>query len=177
MAQKTGIVVGGGIAGIVAARTLQHNGVSTVVIDKGRSVGGRMATRRVETARFDYGAQFFTARTPEFRQLVEEWLAIGMIREWSRGFGAAPGAEAGDGHPRYCGCNGMKSIVRYLSRELTLYEATRVVSISRQADQWMVAADSGQTWQADFLVMTPPIPQSLELLGEDIMARTPAKSP
>ena len=40
------------------------------VVDKGRGVGGRMASRRVDTpagqARFDHGAQFFTTRSDCF---------------------------------------------------------------------------------------------------------------
>ncbi|MFN9945496.1 MAG: FAD-dependent oxidoreductase [Planctomycetota bacterium] len=59
-------VVGGGIAGLAAARALQHAGVRATVFDKGRSAGGRAATRRREPHQFDHGAQFFTVRTPGF---------------------------------------------------------------------------------------------------------------
>ena len=165
MAQKTALVVGGGIAGILAARTLQHNGVGVEVVDKGRGVGGRMATRRIESDRFDHGAQFFTVRSPEFRTMVDEWLAIGIAREWSRGFHGVDGAEALDGYPRYCGCNGMKSIVKYLAQGLSIHDKTRVTTIDYVGDRWRVEADSGKVWHTDMLLLTPPVPQSLELLG------------
>jgi predicted NAD/FAD-dependent oxidoreductase len=41
-------VVGGGIAGLAAARALQQAGVRATVFDKGRSAGGRAATRRAD---------------------------------------------------------------------------------------------------------------------------------
>ena len=56
------------MAGVVAARELTRNGDDVVVMDKGRSPGGRMATRRDGDARFDHGAQFFTVRDELFQQ-------------------------------------------------------------------------------------------------------------
>ena len=69
----TCIVIGAGIAGLLAARTLQEHGLRVTVLDKGRGVGGRMATRRIGSAVFDHGAQFFTARDPQFDTLISVW--------------------------------------------------------------------------------------------------------
>ena len=44
------------------------------VIEKGRGVGGRMATRRMEGARIDHGAQFFTTRDQRLKELNKAWL-------------------------------------------------------------------------------------------------------
>ena len=52
-------VVGAGMAGLSAARALVDAGRSVVVFDKGRGIGGRMATRRLGAAVFDHGAQYF----------------------------------------------------------------------------------------------------------------------
>ena len=54
------IVVGAGIAGLCSAHVLQDSGMPVVVLDQGRAVGGRLATRVIKQGVFDYGAQFFT---------------------------------------------------------------------------------------------------------------------
>ncbi len=73
------VVVGAGIAGLVAARRLADAGADVVVVDKGRSVGGRLATRRIGDATLDHGAQFFTVRTPAFQRQVDDWVERGLV--------------------------------------------------------------------------------------------------
>ena len=71
------VIVGAGMSGLVAAQELVAAGVEVAVVDKGRSVGGRLATRRIGDARLDHGAQFFTVRTPAFQRRVDQWLDRG----------------------------------------------------------------------------------------------------
>jgi len=66
------VIVGAGIVGLVAGRSLHARGRSVLIVDKGRGVGGRLVTRGFEGGIFDYGAQFFTVRNPAFRHLVDE---------------------------------------------------------------------------------------------------------
>lgn len=41
------IIVGGGISGLIIATLLQRRGMKVTVLDKGRGIGGRLATRRI----------------------------------------------------------------------------------------------------------------------------------
>ena len=50
------IVIGAGISGCACAHQLVYAGHQVTVVEKGRGVGGRMATRRMEGARIDHGA-------------------------------------------------------------------------------------------------------------------------
>jgi len=158
----TAVVVGAGLSGLVAARDLRAAGARVTVIDKGRSPGGRLATRRIGDATVDHGAQFFTVRSDDFGAQVDDWLGRGVVREWNRGF-------VPDGHPRYVGTTGMTAIAKDLARPMTVETSTMVFSIrpSPTAEhRWAVAIDDGTRRPADAVVVTCPLPQSFGLLVE-----------
>ena len=162
------VIVGAGIAGLIAAHTMQANGIRVIVLDKGRGVGGRLATRWVEVANeqkayFDHGAQFFTVRDERFQKFVDEWMAAGIVRQWSSGFAQSDGIPNHDGHPRYCGTAGMNSIARYLTRDLDVRTNAKVIRIF-QNKQWQIDLDNSESVTADSLILTPPAGQSLDLL-------------
>ncbi len=111
------VVVGAGLSGLLAARLLHEAGPSAVVLDKGRGVGGRLATRRLGLGRADHGAQFFTVRDPDFGRLVDTWQASGLVFEWSRGWSnGSLDVTPGDGYPRYAVTDGFTSLPKQLSR-------------------------------------------------------------
>ena len=60
-------IIGAGLAGLVCANMLKEKNTITV-FEKSRGVGGRMATRYKDSFEFDQGAQYFTAKTPEFQK-------------------------------------------------------------------------------------------------------------
>ena len=66
------VVIGAGIAGILAAKQIQQYNLNVFILEKSRGVGGRMATRRFNGGIFDHGAQFFTVREPEFDPVVQD---------------------------------------------------------------------------------------------------------
>ncbi|MFM8892129.1 MAG: FAD-dependent oxidoreductase, partial [Planctomycetia bacterium] len=79
------VVVGAGIAGLVAAGELARCGRRVVVLEKSRGVGGRMATRRVGAAVCDHGAQFFTVRDDGFGSLVAKAREAAVVAAWCDG--------------------------------------------------------------------------------------------
>lgn len=64
-------VIGSGLSGIACARELTRAGQQPLVFEYQRSAGGRLATRRFESAAFDHGAQYVTVADPGFRQIIE----------------------------------------------------------------------------------------------------------
>jgi renalase len=158
------LVIGAGLSGLVAAATLAEQGIRSVLLDKGRSPGGRLATRRLSSApdqlaRADHGAQFFTVRSPDFAELVHQWRRAGIVREWCHGF--TPG---GDGHPRYCAEGGMNTIAKYLASTLDVESQVTVTAVREADDGWLVDCADGQAWHAPVVMMSSPVPQSLTLL-------------
>jgi predicted NAD/FAD-dependent oxidoreductase len=149
-------VIGAGLSGLVAGRTLASRGHSVVVLDKGRGVGGRLATRRIGEAVFDHGAQFFTVRDPKFQALVDGWLTAGVVRVWCHGFGAEQ-----DGFPRYVGSAGMTSIAKHLATGLDVRTSSLVFSVLPASDGgWTTTLDTGEAFASAAVILTAPIPQS-----------------
>lgn len=152
-------VVGAGMAGLTAAGRLERAGRRVVVLDKGRSVGGRLATRRLAGAAIDHGAQFMTARSDAFQAEVSAWVAAGVAHEWCRGFDEVP-----DGHPRYAARGGMNRIAKHLAGPLRdVRVGIQVSSVTEGPGGWLVTWDGGAL-TAGAVVLTAPVPQSLALL-------------
>jgi hypothetical protein len=164
------VVIGAGLAGLSAAGQLQAAGLSVIVLDKGRSAGGRLATRRLGNGRADHGAQFFTVRTQAFAEMVAEWQKAGLVQVWSRGWSDGSLSEAPeDGHPRYICLDGMNSLAQRLARGLDVRADARATAVSQVGDGWVVEVGEDAAWRARAVLLTPPVPQSLALVD---MGRT-----
>ena len=154
-------VVGAGLAGVAAAGALAARGFVVTLLDKSPRVGGRMATRRVEVpglglATFDHGAQRLIDDSPD----ATNFLAAGPgLTTW--------GVDA-TGRPVYCSPGGMRAAVERLAAGLPLAvevrTAARVTGVFWDESGWVVAA-ADRTERFDWLVLTPPLPQALDLLG------------
>ena len=161
------LIIGGGISGLITATLLQRRGLKAIVLDKGKGIGGRLATRRIEHESdtkgvFDYGAQYFSVADPQFQTWVDDWLAQGIVKKWCRGFDGKEGVS-------YCGVDGIRSIAKYLARDLEVHTQSKVVQIGYDK-RWSIETEAEELYEADFLVMTPPVPQSLELLDASLIA-------
>ena len=158
------VVVGAGLAGLTAARSL-NDVHEVVVVDKARGVGGRMATRRIGDATLDHGAQFFTTHTEDFAAVVAGWQTAGLARPWFRGRLGPQGIVDADGHTRFRGAESMNAVAKHLAVGLDVRPSTAATAISHADgnDGWTITIGE-QTLNADALVLTPPVPQSLALL-------------
>ncbi|WCN39463.1 NAD(P)/FAD-dependent oxidoreductase [Aneurinibacillus uraniidurans] len=119
------VIIGGGVAGLMAARVLMEAGEEVVVLDKGRSGGGRMATRRIGEATLDHGAQYFTVRSPEFAKEVAKWEEEGWVTPW---FGTQ--------HVRYRACGGMNRLTKHLAEPLDIGVRVRVTAVHPDPAGW-----------------------------------------
>lgn len=155
------LIIGAGIAGLLCATELHKGGYSVRILDKGRGLGGRMATRRMGAGRLDHGAQFFTVRDPRLQAYANQWLADGVIKEWFR---HAPEDSNTDGYSRYCGISGMTDVAKYLARGLDVRTSEQVLELIRDLGQWIVRTQSGRTYVSEHLIVTAPLPQALALL-------------
>lgn len=75
-------VIGAGMAGLGCALRLTEAGVEVWVFDKGRVPGGRVASRRLDGAAFDHGAQFVTARDDSLDKVLDQLAKDGATSVW-----------------------------------------------------------------------------------------------
>ncbi|MGB7342828.1 MAG: FAD-dependent oxidoreductase [Pirellulaceae bacterium] len=163
-------VVGAGLAGLFAARTLADHGVPVTVLDKSRGVSGRMATRRVnDELSFDHGAQYFTARDPRFVRYVDSWIKDGIVAQWDGrlvelGAGGAIAAQK-EGVNRFVGVPGMNQIGKHLANDLDLQMEQAITSITPTGRQWCLQIDNGTTSDPfDVVIVNCPPIQSQAIL-------------
>lgn len=152
------LIIGAGMSGLAAANALTQSGKEVVLLDKARGVGGRLGNRRFDGAVFDHGAQFMTARESRFKGLALDWQNKGIIKEWKRS------KPVDDIDPRFRGSPTMSAIAKELGQNLDIRLSSPVESIKQEGDEWSISLEEGEHIQANALLMTPPIPQSLAIL-------------
>lgn len=162
-------VIGAGLAGLAAARTLHDHGVDVTVFEKSRGLGGRAATRRDGVWAFDHGAQYATFRDTRLTPWVTSWAEAGILAPWEGRIAIREGGawrSAPDGITRWVAVPGMSALGRHLGAGLTLRTGTAVMRADRSSAGWaLFDADGVALGVFDRLLMTAPAPQAALLLA------------
>lgn len=166
-------IIGAGLAGLSAAATLKASGADVRLFDKGRGAGGRMSTRRAETPmgelRWDYGAQYFTARDAAFAGAIEDWVRAGVAAQWHGDFRVIdavgqPAAPLKD-VPRYVGAPSMNAILKYMADAHDVTWGRRVSRIERQSAHSQLIFEDGSTeGPCEAVIVAVPAEQAVDLL-------------
>ena len=143
------VIIGSGIAGLACARRLAEAGLSPVVLDKGRGIGGRVATRRVGNLQFDHGAQFVNAHGAGFAAVLAGLSAA----EW----------QDGTGRTHSVGVPGMSAIPKALGAGLDIRQGVQVTRLQQDGEGWVLHFEGG-TLRCAHVVVTVPAPQVAGLL-------------
>ncbi|MBA4742612.1 MAG: FAD-dependent oxidoreductase [Azoarcus sp.] len=163
-------IIGAGIAGLSCAARLREAGVPVEVIEKSRSSGGRAATRGGNGWQCDHGAQYFTARDPDFVAEVERWLEAGVVATWTPRLVVFDGTQL---HPkitdekRFVARPRMSTLGRHLATGLSLRENTRVTALAHAADGWHLDTEEQGRLERAYsgVVVTVPAPQASVMLA------------
>lgn len=150
-------IIGAGMAGLACTRRLGAAGHKPLVLDKGRGIGGRLATRRVTLAQgeisFDHGAQYLTARDPGFAADLHN---LGpACSDWDDGSRAR----------RLVGVPGMSGLPRAMAAGLDIRLDKQVTALRAVPGGWQIDIDATRI-ETRHLVMTVPAPQAAALLGD-----------
>ncbi len=114
------------------------------VIEKSRGVGGRVATRRIDDQRFDHGLPYWP-RNPYANRLARDL--------------SFP--------------SGLTSIAKQLAEGLEIYLEERVIKIDKLDGGWKLVTDKNNSYEAQKVIITAPVPQALELLDKSGIGHRP----
>ncbi|MGO1461043.1 MAG: NAD(P)/FAD-dependent oxidoreductase [Marinobacter sp.] len=162
-------IVGSGIAGLTTAIKFKQQGHEVTVFEKSRGPGGRLAAKRVSNGSADIGAQYFTARNPDFLPFLSAFAGDSCFAPWRArlGFQSAEGQwQAFPNEHRYVGTPRMTAISRALSAHVKVVSGTRIERLVRAGENWLPFDDAGQpVGEFDQVIITAPPAQARELLA------------
>ncbi len=161
------VVVGAGISGVACARALRLAGLPVRVLERGRVVGGRMASRRLHDRPVDLGASYLTASDPRFTAVVDDWAERGLAHPWTETFTALTPGEPPrrtSGPVRWGTPGGIRSLVEDLATGLGI-EHRAVATVEDTRDGLRV---DGEPARAVALAM--PDAQAARIAGEGLEA-------
>ena len=156
------LIVGSGVCGLALARNLHDKKhLQVTVLEKSKGVGGRLATRRTASGRFDHGAQFYSVKA-DVAALDQRWRAANLARVWMEH----------NGVQRMACPSGMTGFAKNLIEGLDVRLEARATAIKKATNGWQVQVEDQSPNQkhfainADTVILTCPLPQSLELLDK-----------
>ncbi len=172
MATTTVAIIGCGMAGTSLARLISDNleNVSTTLFDKGRGIGGRMATRYDPHHQFDHGAQFFTVRSNEFADFLTPYKS--SYASWdARATTLSPGGKSYGRmwfEPHYVSSPRMNSLNKDIAAGIETHLGHQITKISGNPGQWFLESEQALSGPFDWVISTAPAPQTAALLRTEL---------
>ncbi|WP_298288108.1 FAD-dependent oxidoreductase [Novosphingobium sp.] len=157
-AMPTVAIIGAGMAGLSCASLLVERGWHVTLFDKARRAGGRMASRRLETAHgtasFDFGAQYFTVRDAGFAAEVARWAEAGIASRW-------PDAR----EDAWIGVPTMNTVMQALSAPHDVHFSHHVSGVARENGRWRLLGEGMPAQHFDAAVLALPAEQAAPILA------------
>jgi renalase len=150
------IIIGAGISGLKMAKFFSQNEIGpTLVLEKSKGLGGRIATRRTLGTKFDHGAQFYRLKN-EILDLHQGWQTHLVSHQW---FVSSMGNH-------WCAAEGMTALAKNLGKKqnIVLEKLVKSIEFNSEENKWIITSDKDEVWFSKKIILTAPLPQSLILL-------------
>jgi predicted NAD/FAD-dependent oxidoreductase len=147
-------ILGAGLTGLSLGQDLlrKHSKEEILILEKSKGSGGRMATRRSEECTYDHGAQYLKRS-----EVSQRWIEKGENSHVLKDFPAS-------GRNAVCGITGMTQLAKFLAQDLDVQFNQKLITLKKENNFWNLTTDQGSLISAQQVVLTAPLPQSLEIL-------------
>ncbi|CAL1136556.1 unnamed protein product, partial [Cladocopium goreaui] len=163
-------VVGGGMAGVAAARVLCQRGYHVRLYERSEELGGRLGNAQLGLGQVGLGATYVKAKDPIFKAEVAQLQEKGLVSEWNVGtpyfiespgtFVAKPELKGGDAW--YVGRPDMGSFVLLEdTKGLTRLCGKEVSSVCWKEASWLINGED----EVSSLILALPVAQIRALLA------------
>jgi renalase len=169
-------IIGAGVAGLAAARRLSElrPDLTVTLFEKSRGLGGRAATRRRDGYVFDHGAQYFKTPSDGLLRLVQNELRHDGLRDIGKPVWVfdgedvvAPGDPEQNQEPKWTYADGLNWLGKLLGAGRSVYRERRIARLEHTPEYTyqLWDADGDVVAEADAVLLTPPAPQSAEIIA------------
>lgn len=168
---KTIAIIGAGVAGLGVAYALRGTGATVTLFEKSRGLGGRAATRRKNGAIYDHGANYVKYSDGPVDNLItlpHAHLIVIDTPVWVFDANGQIAPSDQQDSLKWSYTTGITQLAKtlYAASDATLVSETRIVAFEREGQQWALLDEAGNAYGPfDALVLTPPAPQTLELIN------------
>ncbi|MFH1803362.1 MAG: FAD-dependent oxidoreductase [Pseudomonadota bacterium] len=165
MSQQKIAIIGAGMTGLKAASGLHRAGFAVTVFEKSRGLGGRLATRRTEQGMFNHGAQYVTAKRPDFTAYLTHAANLNAATGWHPQILPQPGINTDPQQGWYRGAPQMNRLVNPLLAPYRLIRQTAITTIEPLGRKFILHGSANEQFgEFDSVIVTAPAPQTASLL-------------
>lgn len=162
------LIVGAGVSGLSLGRQLTNEGYTVTVLDKGRRLGGRCASRTVEGQVVDHGVAMLHGKSEVFTSAVARSAPDALMLDWPahlRGTGTPCQPQAFDPQTWRVGLTGgVADFATWLGHGLEARQRTRVLGLEVRDGCFALKLEDGQVLEEQTVALTLPAPQVTALL-------------
>lgn len=182
-------IIGASLPGLVAAKDLMNAGHEVTIIEKNRSMGGRIATLNAGDNMdipVDYGISHLSPSGDKFSAFVDELAEKDLIKPWADSFGqykdgkiSAVNSNSENG-PHYAAPKGMFEIARYLNRWSDIKQNAQAGGMTYFGDDrhkkrpWMINMTDFSVYEVDAVIIAVPAIEAYAML-QTMQDETPVR--
>ncbi|HYX09512.1 MAG TPA: FAD-dependent oxidoreductase [Bacteroidales bacterium] len=161
-------IIGASISGLIAGKRLADAGHDVTVIEKNRTLGGRLSTVELDDIKLDIGLTHFSAKTHTFETFVADLVSEGRVKEWAEEFSYYDGTEYheidpnADPRPQYVAEDGLQAIAHDLSRWVDVKSKEKAGGLTyigpdrRKKRSWMINLTDISVFECDAVILATP---------------------